>query len=80
MHSSFLEGFKTQIEKAKTAKTKAETTLEQLEKQQQDVIEEMKLLGVAPETITDEINKIEKEIEILAVEIESIISEFAEVI
>lgn len=51
------------LEKAKTLKYKAEARLEQLNNQEQEIIEELKSLGVNPSELEKEINILSKEIE-----------------
>ena len=54
---------KENIDKAKNLKYKAEARLEQLINQQQEIIKELKELGVNPEDLEKEIDKLSKEIE-----------------
>lgn len=58
-----LDGLKSQIEKGKVEKTRAETNLESYTKQRDEVIKEMADLGVTPETVDAEIEKLDAEIE-----------------
>lgn len=46
-----LQAAKNAIERAKTDRTRAETTKESLEKQRDGIIEEIKALGVDPENL-----------------------------
>ena len=54
-----IEKAKERLEAAKNAKTKAETQLEQCDK----VVEEMKQLGVTPDTIEAEITRLSESVE-----------------
>jgi len=58
-----LNNLKSQIEQGKTEKTRAETNLESYTKQRDEVVAEMQELGVTPETVDQEIEKLEQEIE-----------------
>lgn len=49
---------KENLEKAKNLKYKAEARLEQLNQQEEEIIKELKSLGVAPEDLENEINKL----------------------
>lgn len=61
-HEKQLSTLKENLEKAKTLKYKAEARLEQLNKQQQDIINELKELGIEPEALDSEIEKLNNEI------------------
>lgn len=50
------------LEKAKSLKYRAEARLEQLKNQEQEIIGELKELGVKPEDLDKEINKLASEI------------------
>ena len=54
---------KDNLDKAKSLKYKAEARLEQLNNQQQEIIKELKSLGVNPEDLEAEIKKLTKEID-----------------
>ena len=54
---------KENLDKAKTLKYKAEARLEQLNKQEEELIKELKELGVNPEDLDQEINKLTSEID-----------------
>lgn len=56
---------KDSLDKAKSLKYKAEARLEQLNNQQQEIIKELKELGVNPEDLEEEISKLTKEIDTL---------------
>ena len=58
-----LNSLKSQIDTGKTEKTRAETNLQTYEKQRDEVIKEMAELGVTPETVDAEIERLDKEIE-----------------
>jgi len=54
-----LEGYKKGIDKAKTDRARAEATKEQLEKQQDAIIQEIRALGVEPEQLDQTITELE---------------------
>ena len=54
---------KERLEAAKNAKTKAETQLEAAQEQCDKVVEEMKQLGVTPDTIEAEITRLSESVE-----------------
>lgn len=54
---------KSNLEKAKNLKYKAEARLEQLNHQQKEIIDELKELGVNPEDLEKEIKKLNDEID-----------------
>jgi len=56
---------KENLDKAKSLKYKAEARLEQLNNQQQEIIKELKELGVNPEDLEKEIRKLTEEIDAL---------------
>lgn len=58
-----IEKAKERLEAAKNAKTKAETQLEAAQEQCDKVVEEMKQLGVAPDTIEAEITRLSESVE-----------------
>lgn len=58
-----IETAKQKLEAAEKAKTVAETQLENAQKQCDEIVEEMKQLGVTPETIEAEITKLSEQIE-----------------
>ncbi len=58
-----LSNLKENLEKAKSLKYKAEARLEQLNKQEEDIINELKELQVSPEDLDGEIEKLTLEIE-----------------
>lgn len=51
------------LEKARNMRIRAEARLEQLNKQKQDIILEIEALGVKPEELDNEIDKLKAEIE-----------------
>lgn len=61
------------LEKAKSLKYRAEARLEQLKKQEEDIINEIKGLGVEPEDLENEINKLNQEINSLFKEANSLL-------
>ena len=54
-----LNKLKQAIERAKTERTKAETNKESLEKRQSEVLAECKALGVEPENLAAEIERLD---------------------
>ena len=54
-----IEAAKVNLEKAKQAKTRAETNLETATKQKEEVVQKMTAEGVTPETIEAEITNLE---------------------
>ncbi|WP_353095243.1 hypothetical protein [Tissierella praeacuta] len=58
-----LNSLKENLEKAKNLKYKAEARLEQLNQQEEEIIKELKGLGVEPEELENEINKLTLEID-----------------
>lgn len=58
-----LNDLRDNLEKAKNLKYRAEARLEQLNNQQQEIIKELKELGVNPEDLEDEIKKLQSEID-----------------
>lgn len=58
-----LNVLKDNLEKAKSLKYKAEARLEQLNNQEQEIIKELKNLGVNPEDLEREIKKLKLEID-----------------
>lgn len=53
---------KQDIEKAKGARIRAEARLEELNRQKQDILNQLTILGVSPENLDDEIKKLDQEI------------------
>lgn len=66
---------KEELKKAETEKTRKETEKEQAEKQLQEIVEEMEEKGVNPETIADEIEKLEKDVDEDLAKVEEMIPE-----
>lgn len=58
-----IEAARQKLEAAEKAKTVAETQMENAQKQCDEIVEEMKQLGVTPETIEAEITKLSEQIE-----------------
>lgn len=58
-----LNNLKAQIEKGKAEKARAEANLETYTKQRDEIINELKALGVEPENLDAEIARLDKEIE-----------------
>ncbi|MCX7885385.1 MAG: hypothetical protein N2448_10230 [Caloramator sp.] len=68
-----LNELKNKIEVYKNKKIKAETRLEQLQIQKDAIIKELDDLGVTPENLENEINKLDNEIKELIDKIESML-------
>ncbi|HLR20400.1 MAG TPA: hypothetical protein VK087_00205 [Tissierellaceae bacterium] len=60
-----LNHLKNNLEKAKSLKYRAEARLEQLKRQEEDIINELKELGIKPNELDDEIENLSQEIEAL---------------
>lgn len=60
-----LKDLKDNLEKAKNLKYRAEARLEQLNKQEEEIILELKELGIKPENLESEINKLTADIQTL---------------
>ncbi len=60
-----LNNLKENLEKAKTLKYKAEARLEQLNKQEEEIIKELKDFGIEPNELENEIKKLTLEINML---------------
>lgn len=58
-----LNDLKSDLEKAKNLKYKAEARLEQLNQQEEEIIKELKNLGVEPKDLQSEIDKLTLDIE-----------------
>lgn len=58
-----IEAAKKKLEEAERAKTRAEAQLEAATKQCDDVVKEMEKLGVTPDTIEEEINRLTASVE-----------------
>jgi len=57
-----LDALKKQIESGKIEKTRAETNLESYTKQRDEIVAQMADLGVTPETVNAEIERLDQEI------------------
>jgi chromosome segregation ATPase len=60
-----LSNLKENLDKAKNLRIRAEARLEQLNRQKQDIVKEIEALGVKPEELDAEIEKLKDEIEAL---------------
>lgn len=60
-----LNNLKDNLEKAKNLKYRAEARLEQLNKQEEEIIGELKDLGIEPKDLENEINKLTLDIQSL---------------
>lgn len=61
-YATRLEEYRKAIDRARTDRAKAEATKEQLEKQQEQIIAEIRALGVEPENLDATIAELEAEI------------------
>ncbi len=68
-----IEVVKVNLKKAEQAKTVAETQKAAAETQQTEVVKQMEAEGVAPETIQEEITKLESEISDTLTKVEGLI-------
>lgn len=68
-----LSQLKKQLENAKTERTRAETKLESLNKQRDDLLNEFKELGINPENAENEIEKLKEDIDKLIGEAEELL-------
>lgn len=68
-----IEIAKVRIEKAKKAQTVAETQKAAAEKQQAEVVEQMAALGVTPDTINQEIGRLEAQVDSDLTKVEGLI-------
>jgi chromosome segregation ATPase len=62
-HENTIKELRENLDKAKNMKFRAEARLEQLEKQKQDIINEINAMGLKPENLESEITKLEGQIE-----------------
>lgn len=60
-----LSELKDKLEKAKSLKYRAEARLDQLRQQEEEIVKELKSLGVEPEDLESEIKKLTLEIDTL---------------
>lgn len=58
-----MKELKTRIESAREQRTRAEGKLENLEKQEAELLKELEMLGVRPEELEEEIKRLEMEIQ-----------------
>lgn len=68
-----LEHLRTQVESGKTQLTKAEARMEELTRQHAQQLEELKALGVTPETLDSEIARLAAERDQLMAEAERLL-------
>lgn len=66
---------KENLDKAKNMRIRAEARLEQLNKQKEEILTELKELGVSPQELDNEISRLKSEIEDLIDRAEKIIPE-----
>jgi len=69
-----LNALKNKVEQGKAAKARAEANLETYTKQRNEVIDEIRALGVEPENLETEIAKLEQEIEASLSQAEQLLS------
>lgn len=70
-----LNQIKDNLDKAKNLRIRAEARLEQLNRQKEEIMVELKGLGVEPENLDSEITKLKDEIEGLIKKAESLLPE-----
>lgn len=70
-----LNQIKENLDKAKNLRIRAEARLEQLNKQRDEILSELKELGIKPEDLESEIGKLKSEIEELLGKAEKLIPE-----
>ncbi|MDO5724707.1 MAG: hypothetical protein Q4P29_00240 [Tissierellia bacterium] len=58
-----LESLQKKLQESKMLKVKAETRLEELQRQEKLILEELDKLGIKPKDLDSEINKLQTEIE-----------------
>lgn len=68
-----LQLLKDGLERANNLRIQAETRLEELYRQEKEIIEQIRALGVEPDQLEEELARLEEEITTLIEEIESII-------
>jgi chromosome segregation ATPase len=56
---------KENLEKSKSMKFRAEAKLEQLNKQKEEIISEIKSMGLEPDNLDQEISKLQEQIDVL---------------
>ena len=66
---------KENLDKAKNMRIRAEARLEQLNKQKEEILTELKELGVSPQELDNEISRLKSEIEDLIDRAEKLIPE-----
>jgi chromosome segregation ATPase len=66
---------KENLDKAKNMRIRAEARLEQLNKQKEEILGELKELGVPPEALDTEISRLKREIEDLIDKAQNLIPE-----
>lgn len=74
-YSKEVNNLKNKLDDAKLKRAKAETTLESLNKQKDDILKEIEKLGIKPENLDIEIKNLESEIEGLLFEASKLLSE-----
>ncbi len=74
-YSKEINTLKTKLDDAKIKRARAESTLESLNKQKNELIEEIKKLGVEPENLENEIRNLENEIDGLLFEASKLLPE-----
>ncbi|MCX7843385.1 MAG: hypothetical protein N2489_10015 [Clostridia bacterium] len=62
-HERKLNQLKENLEKAKGLRIRAEARLEQLNRQKQEILDEILALGIKPEELDSEIQRLNREIE-----------------
>ncbi|HOV26975.1 MAG TPA: hypothetical protein PK566_11530 [Pseudobacteroides sp.] len=62
-YSKTINQLKENLDKAKNMRIRAETRMEQLNKQKQEILKEIEEMGVKPDELESEIEKLKKSIE-----------------
>ncbi|HPD01395.1 MAG TPA: hypothetical protein PLA01_08630 [Acetivibrio sp.] len=70
-----LNQIKESLDKANNLRIRAEAKLEQLSRQKEDILSELKEMGVEPENLDSEIRKLKDDIEDLITKAEKLIPE-----
>ena len=69
-----LNSLKSTISRGQTEKARAEATLEQLSKQEDEIVAELAALGVIPDQLDEEIERLRREVEAGLAEAERLLS------
>ena len=64
-YEKIISQLKENLEKSKSMKFRAEAKLEQLNKQKEEIISEIRSMGLEPDKIDQEISKLQEQIDVL---------------